>query len=49
LTYRGIKAHLEEKYSTRKCYWGAAQIVSRRARKRFNVKLNVDTKWSSSM
>ena len=69
LTYRRIKAHLEEKYGTkfaygtvvqlcsvhnkrklsRKRYWGAAQIVSRRARKGFNVKLNVDAKWSSSM
>lgn len=67
LTYRRIKAHLEEKYGTtfaygtvvqlcsvhnkrklsRKRYWGAAQIVSRRARKGFNVKLNVDAKWSS--
>ena len=69
MTYRRIKAHLEEKYGTkfaygtvvqlcsvhnkrklsRKRYWGAAQIVSRIARKRFNVKLNVDAKWSSSM
>ena len=69
LTYKRIKAHLEEKYGTkfaygnvvqlcsvhnrrklsRKCYWGAAQIVSRKARKGFDVKLNVDAKWSSSM
>jgi hypothetical protein len=69
LTYKRIKAHLEERYGTkfgygtvvqlcsvhnkrklsRKRYWGAAQIVSRRARKGFNVKLNVDAKWSCSM
>ncbi len=69
LTYRRIKAHLEERYGTKfgygtvvqlctvhnkrklssKRYWGAAQIVSRRARKGFNIKLNVDAKWSCSM
>lgn len=31
-----------------KQYWGAASIVSRKARKGFNVKLNVDTHWSCS-
>lgn len=69
LTYRRIKEHLEEKYSTKfgygtvvqlcsvhnkrklssKRYWGAAHIVSRLARKDFNVKLNVDAKWSCLM
>ena len=37
LTNRRIKAHLEKK------------IVSRKVRKGFNVKLNIDAKWSSSM
>lgn len=69
LTYRKIKAHLEERYGSKFAYgtvvqlccvhnnrklWknrysGAAQIVSRKARKGFNVKLNIDAKWSSSM
>ena len=40
--------HNKRKLS-RKRYWGAAPIVSRRARKGFNVKLNVDAKWSCSM
>ena len=31
-----------------KRYWGAAKLVSRRARKGFNVKLNVDAHWSCS-
>ena len=31
-----------------KRYWGTASIVSRRARKGFNVKLNVDAHWSCS-
>ena len=34
--------------SSAKRYWGAANIVSRRARKCFNVKLNVDAHWSCS-
>ena len=40
--------HNKRKLSSKR-YWGAAQIVSRRARKGFNVKLNVDAKWSCSM
>ena len=35
--------------SSAKRYWGAAKIVSRRARKGFNVKLNVDAHWSCSL
>ena len=41
-------AHNKRKLSSKR-YWGAAKIVSRRARKGFNVKLNVDAKWSCSM
>lgn len=37
---------IHNKKLSSKRYWEAAQIVSRRARKGFNVKLNVDTKWS---
>lgn len=40
--------HNKRKLSCKR-YWGAAQIVSRRARKDFNVKLNVDAKWSCWM
>lgn len=29
-------------------YWGAANITCRRARKRFNVRLNVDSHWSAA-
>ena len=39
---------IKENYQARGT-WGAAKIVSRRARKSFNVKLNVDAKWSCSM
>lgn len=32
-----------------KRYWGAAHITCRKARKGFNVKLNVDAHWSSAL
>ena len=37
-----------KKRQSAKRYWGAAKLVSRRARKGFNVKLNVDAHWSCS-
>ena len=37
------KRHLSSKR-----YWNAARIMSRRARKGFNVKLNIDAHWSCS-
>ena len=33
---------------SRERYWGAANITCRRARKGFNVRLNVDSHWSAA-
>ena len=40
---------IKENYQARCTGGGLPKIVSRRARKGFNVKLNVDAKWSCSM
>ncbi len=37
-----------KKRSSARRYWGAANKVSRRARKGFNLKMNVDAHWSCS-
>ncbi len=37
-----------KKRSSARRYWGAANIISRRARKGFNLKMNVDAHWSCS-